>query len=258
MRNIIRKNRADLAAIGEGHQAFQSRWKTEMALREKHKLSNDFSFPDHFWQEPISGIVTRKNHQQLRATSRMSQRRARGNTPRSRPARSSLSFQESADNVYTEEDIQAEEQKEMMRRKARKVGATVGYLYFNGKPNMLDDWKEDFLRSNHTLVTRIFAQAEDSSSEMDTTQSVESEESSQSNDNRDDLSDEELMDAFLEPDMIKDDGEADPMEVDEQHHNDDLDGLGRSPIAVTIESDHNPGEVDESLDVMNVEYTNGL
>ncbi|KAJ4305672.1 hypothetical protein N0V90_001203 [Kalmusia sp. IMI 367209] len=236
MRETIRQHRTALATAEAEHQQFRARWKTEIALREKHRLTRDFILPENFWNEPISDIMTRRNYRQIQDYNRMSERRARGNTPRPLPPRSSLSIYESAEDVEVDQDVQAKDEKERMQSKARKIGATVGYLYFVGKSNMLEDWKEDFLRSDHTLVNRHWELPIRPPSERDVVQSAESTDSSHSADSGDSMSTDELMAAFLEPEMMR--GEpTEPMEVEEQFSGDELASIEEFPEAMAVDDD---------------------
>ncbi|KAF2686843.1 hypothetical protein K458DRAFT_429780 [Lentithecium fluviatile CBS 122367] len=161
MRGIIREHRAAHAAEMAEQEQLERRYKTETAVRRKHRLSDDTQFEADFWDSPISGLITRQNHVSTKEYQRMSERRARGNTPRPRPPRSSLSYCESAGQLevgeHVEQEIRAAEEaqeREKLEKRARKVGAEVGYLYFSGTVDGLDDWREKYLRSNHGLIWR--------------------------------------------------------------------------------------------------------
>jgi hypothetical protein len=88
----------------------------------------------------------------------MAERRARGNAPRPRPPRSSLSYSEHTDEVKLDEKLLEEmlkrEEMEIFERQTRKVGEEVGYLYFVGGIDGLRIWREDFMRSDRQLVFR--------------------------------------------------------------------------------------------------------
>jgi hypothetical protein len=118
-------------------------------------------FEDDFWHSPISGVLTRQNHQNIQDGRRMEERRRRGHRLRPRPARSSLSYFESVDELDDDglpvdtEVRREQEEREMMERLAKQVGTEVGYLYFvGGYVDGLEEWREDYLRSNHELIWR--------------------------------------------------------------------------------------------------------
>jgi len=168
MRDVIRQHRAAHAAERAKKEQLERRYMTEMAVRRKHQLDQDTNFDADFWDSPISGLITRQSHNSLKELQRMAERRARGNTPRARPPRSSLSYCESvgeldvdgeaAEMIRTAEEA---EERERWERKARRVGAEVGYLYFVGTVDGLEDWREEYLRSDHGLIWRDRQQRED-------------------------------------------------------------------------------------------------
>lgn len=161
MRVVIREHRTAHAAERAEKELIERRYKTESAIRRKHNLAEEEHFDADFWDSPISGLITRQSHNSMKEYQRMAERRARGNTPRPRPPRSSLSYCESAGEVEFQggaaEKLRAaeeEQERERWERKARQVGAEVGYLYFSGTVDGLADWREDFLRSDHSLIWR--------------------------------------------------------------------------------------------------------
>jgi hypothetical protein len=168
MRSIIQKHRAAHASEIAEQEQLEQRYKTETAVRRKHQLSQDTQFHADFWDSPISGLITRQHHVLEKEYQRMSERRARGNTPRPRPPRSSLSFCESTGEPGINDDVTGEikaqeeaQERERWERKARKIGAEVSYLYFSGTVDGLEDWREEYLRSNHSLIWRDRQQRED-------------------------------------------------------------------------------------------------
>ena len=171
IRDLVRQRHAAHAAERALREEQERRWNTETAIRRRHQLEPDTHFDADFWDSPISGLITRRSHKKLKEYQRMEERRARGNKPRPRPPRSSLSHCESVgqvdvDGEAAEQLRTAEEaaERERWERKARRVGAEVGYLYFLGTVNGLDDWREEYLRSDHSLIWRNEQQWED---EMD-------------------------------------------------------------------------------------------
>ncbi len=167
-REYIQALRAEFAALVAEAQQIEQRYQTEAAVRRKHQLGNDTHFDKHFWDSPISGVITRKNYQEVKDYRRMSARRARGNRPPSRPPPSSLCICESlveleiAGGEWEAMRERAEaEKREKFERKVRRVGEKVGYLYLVGTRDELERWREDYLRSNHRLVARSELQAGD-------------------------------------------------------------------------------------------------
>jgi hypothetical protein len=170
MRGFIQEHRAAHAAETAKQEQLERRYKTEEAVRRKHQLCEDTYINADFWNSPISGLMTRQNHVLMRECQRMSERRARGNTPRPRPPRSSLSLCESAGEPGNAEVMRAEEEareRERWERKARKVGAEVGYLYFSGTTDGLEEWRDEYLRSNHNLIWRDGEQHDGDVMELD-------------------------------------------------------------------------------------------
>jgi hypothetical protein len=159
MRGVIREHRATRALEKVDKEQVDRRYRTEVAVRRKHQLDQDTQFDADFWDSPISGLITRQSHNSLKELQRMADRRARGNIPRPRPPRSLLSYCESAGELGEDgeavEDIKAAEEaqeREWWERKARQVGTEVGYLYFSGTVDGLEDWRKEYLRSDHSLI----------------------------------------------------------------------------------------------------------
>jgi len=143
-------------------EAWNARNKTEAAVRRKHGLGPDFEIAAAFWDWPIPGFFSWRNHRNIKEQGRMAERRARGNTTRPRPPRSSLSYSETPEQVQLEPDfmetLKQREEREELERQTKKVACEVGYLYFvGGGINGLELWQEDFERSDKELVVRIRA-----------------------------------------------------------------------------------------------------
>jgi hypothetical protein len=117
----------------------------------------------------------------------MTERQARGNILRPKPPRTSLSYSERSDDIETDETLLEQmwktEELESQERQARKIGEEVGYLFFVGDIDGLDEWREDYLRSDRQLVYRKafseprFENAEHESETEEDTDSEEDEES---------------------------------------------------------------------------------
>lgn len=88
----------------------------------------------------------------------MAARKARGNTTRPRPPCSPLSHSETAESCHVDpawlEAFHREEEQARAEKEANKVAEEVGYLYFVGAIDGMEAWKDDFVRSNRTLVVR--------------------------------------------------------------------------------------------------------
>jgi hypothetical protein len=158
LRPMIQQFRKVMADTDAQRQAWETRYRTESAVRRKYSLGEGCHFDPEFWDEPVSAPLSRKVYQEARDYQRMAERRARGNAPRPRPPRSSLSHSEHTDEVRLDEKLLEEmlkrEEIEILERQARKVGEEVGYLYFVGGVDGLCIWREDFLRSYRQLVFR--------------------------------------------------------------------------------------------------------
>ncbi|KAF1962053.1 hypothetical protein CC80DRAFT_499490 [Byssothecium circinans] len=159
MRKIIHEQRAAILKRQKEQQHWEFLCKTEAAVRRKHALSADTWFGPDFWEDPISGIVTRQNHRNIQEDQRMAERRARGNKPRPRPARSSLSSCENADEIGSDEEVdelqQAREEEEKQFARVEQAAKEVGWLYFVWD-GLEWDWGNDevYFASNLALVWR--------------------------------------------------------------------------------------------------------
>lgn len=158
LRTLVRDVRRSMAASDAHRRAWETRYRTESAVRRKHGLGEAFHFEPEFWDAPISAYISHQNYQHVIAEQRMAQRRARGNTARPRLPRSSLSYTALTEELdvddETLEDMRRREEHEILVRQARKVGEEVGYLYFIGDINGMLYWRDDYLRSDRQLVWR--------------------------------------------------------------------------------------------------------
>ncbi|KAH7068182.1 hypothetical protein BKA63DRAFT_536594 [Paraphoma chrysanthemicola] len=156
LRPMVRHFRKEMADLDARRRSWETRYRTESAVRRKHSLGEGYHFEPEFWDEPVSASLSRRAYQDARDHQRMAERRARGNAARPRPPRSSLSYSEHTDEVLIDSDLLAEmakkEEMEMLQRQARRVGEEVGYLYFVGEIDGLHTWREDFLRSDRQLI----------------------------------------------------------------------------------------------------------
>ncbi|KAF2822092.1 hypothetical protein CC86DRAFT_458611 [Ophiobolus disseminans] len=156
LKMLVQNFRRAMAASDAHRRAWELRYRTESAVRRKHSLGQEFHFEPEFWDAPISAYVSRRNYRHSKDEQRMAARRARGNTTRPRPPRSSLSYSAHTDEVEindeTLEEMEKREESEKLERMARKVGEEVGYLYFIGDVDGLLHWREDYLRSDRQLV----------------------------------------------------------------------------------------------------------
>jgi hypothetical protein len=162
MRDIIHNLRTALLTTTSEQQIWETRYKTESAVRRKHGLGTDNQFDPTFWDSPVSGLIIKDNYQHALVERRMAERQARGNTPRPRPPRSSLSYCESAETIVVDKELREamriREEADELEREARKAGEEVGYLYFVGAVDGLEEWKDDVLKSKPHLVWRDHAQ----------------------------------------------------------------------------------------------------
>ncbi|EOA90503.1 hypothetical protein ACJQWK_07437 [Exserohilum turcicum] len=156
---LVRQETRERNALRE---AWHARNKTEAAVRRKHGLGPDFEIAASFWDWPIPGFFSWRNHRSIKEQGRMAERRARGNTTRPRPPRSSLSYSETPEQVQVAPDfietLAQREEREELERQTSKVAREVGYLYFvGGGINGLESWRDDFERSDKDLIVRIQA-----------------------------------------------------------------------------------------------------
>ena len=89
----------------------------------------------------------------------MAERRERGNTPKAKPPRSSLSNSRSSTEIEVDrewvEKMLQDELREELEREALRVREEVGYLYFVGPVHVVEGWKDDYLQGNGQLVVRM-------------------------------------------------------------------------------------------------------
>lgn len=187
LRKFIQNLRASMRAADAYRRAWETRSKIESAVRRKHSLGEHLHIEPGFWDAPISSLISVRNFQQIQNNQRMAARRARGNKPRPKPPRSSLSHSRLSEELQVDEDwvriMKEKEELEQLEREARKVGEEVGYLYFVGVPDGMELWKEDYLRSDRQLVTRMYVLSSESSG---------SEHSDDNGDNSDEMDVDEL------------------------------------------------------------------
>lgn len=189
LRQIIQSARETMLVADVCRQVWNVQHRTELAVRQKHGLGEDFQIYPGFWESPISGYISLRNHQQIQEAQRMAERKARGNTTRPRPPPSSLSYSESlegwdVDAGWIETQCQEEEQARV-ERAVRKIGEEVGYLYFVGAIDGMDMWKDDFMRSNRNLIVR---------NQVLNSETSGSEDSKDGDDGFEDADDVEMMD----------------------------------------------------------------
>ncbi|KAF1849438.1 uncharacterized protein K460DRAFT_90967 [Cucurbitaria berberidis CBS 394.84] len=158
LRKIIQNLRVSMHSADNYRRTWDNRYKTESAVRRKHSLGQDIHFEPDFWDSPICGLTSRRDFQHVLENQRMAARRARGNIPRPKLPRSSLSHTELSEQLHVDEDwieaMREKEELEELEREARKVGEEVGYLYFVGTIDGMEEWKEDYLQSDRQLVVR--------------------------------------------------------------------------------------------------------
>ena len=167
LRTIIQNLRASMYAADAHRRTWETRRKTESAVRRKYYLGNDLHIEPDFWDSPISGLLSFRTFQQIQDNQRMAARRARGNTLRPKPPRSSLSHSRLSEDLQVDENwaeiLRGKEELEKLEKEASKVGEEVGYLYFVGLMDGMELWKEDYLRSDKQLVIRTLVPNSESS-----------------------------------------------------------------------------------------------
>lgn len=158
LRHIIQNLRTSMCTTDVHRQAWEARHRNECAVRRKHGLGDEFQIFPEFWDSPISGYMSLRNHQQVLANQRMAERRARGNQPRPKLPRSSLSYSETPEGWQVDQDLiktlYQEEERVRIERGAQKVAEEVGYLYFVGAIDGFEEWRDDFMRSDRNLIIR--------------------------------------------------------------------------------------------------------
>ncbi|KAL6711408.1 hypothetical protein ACN47E_004342 [Coniothyrium glycines] len=168
---LVHKIRAALRAFDARRDAWDIRARTENAIRRKHSLGPDFGFDAEFFSSPIPGLLSLRNHQNVRESQRMAERRARGNGLRPKPPRSSLSYSQSSEDIVMDrvcfETFAKKVEEEELERETRRVAREVGYLYFVGDVDGLTEWREEYSASNQHLVIRTLVCDSDTASNPD-------------------------------------------------------------------------------------------
>jgi hypothetical protein len=158
LRTMIREFRKAMAISDRHKEMWETRYRTQCVVRRKHTRGEGYTFKPNFWDDPISASLSLYFYQQSKDNQRIVERQARGDTLRPKPPRSSLSYSERSDDIETDESVLEQmwktEELEIQERQARKIGEEIGYLYLVGKVDGLDEWRRDFLRSDHQLVYR--------------------------------------------------------------------------------------------------------
>jgi hypothetical protein len=189
IRPTVQAFRTAMAASDTHRQVWETRNKTESAVRRKHGLSEQDRFEPEFWDSPISAHLSLQNLQHTQANKRMDARRARGGTTRPTPPRSSLSYSKHIDEVEVDKSLQQRmswiEDSDRVQRAAEKIGKEVGYLYFVGEVGLVD-WREDYQKSDCHLVYRHDPEPEEQQQEEVDSTSEESGEDKESDDEDDD------------------------------------------------------------------------
>lgn len=155
---VLRKARGSTRALSARSNTEIIRSKAERVVRRKYSLAADFTFDPDFFTEPISGLLCLRTYQHVQENQRMAECRARGFSSRPKPPRSSLSQSQSSEDLVVDEawleSMAQKEELEELEREARKVGTEVGYLYFIGAGDNVEQWEDDFWRSDRQLVVR--------------------------------------------------------------------------------------------------------
>lgn len=219
LRFIVRNFRRAMLASEAHRQAWETRYRTETAVRRKHGLGQDLQFDPDFWDTPISCYASRQNYRYLKDEERMQARRARGGQARPRPPRSSLSYSAHTDEVEIDEEtleqMERREEMEQLERMAKKVGEEVGYLYFVGDTDGSFLWRNEYLRSDRQLVYR----KEAPETQAEEPQSGSAEAGSESDDDTSDEDDEEL-----EEEDDDDEGPEEEYEMEKNYDEMEIDG----------------------------------
>jgi hypothetical protein len=203
MRTFVRDSRRAMTESDANRLLWETRSRTESAVRRKHSLGEEYTFRPEFWDVPVSASLSRKSYQQAHDDERMDERRARGYTRRPRPPRSSLSQVERSEEIELDEamleQMRKTEEQESLESQIKKVGMEVGYLYFVGEVDGLEEWSDDYMKSDRQLVKRrfvpTFKPSEDGEHGSDTEEDGDSSEEDDSDEDKseeDEVSSEEM------------------------------------------------------------------
>ncbi|KAL1593351.1 hypothetical protein SLS60_010959 [Paraconiothyrium brasiliense] len=154
LRDLIRRSRSNFAMLKAEHKKWELNFRTEIAYRNKHNLPDDILFEQSCWETPFPGAFARMCHQRDREAQLTREFKKRGHTIRPLPVRSSLWKMQSVDDFEVTKESRRSEEAERLERQARKAASEVGWLYYvgGGGRDLLEEWREVFLRSNNILV----------------------------------------------------------------------------------------------------------
>jgi hypothetical protein len=190
MRTFIRDSHRAMKESDANRLLWETRYRTESAVRRKHSLGEEYRFRPEFWDVPVSASLSRKSYQQAQ-----DERKARGNTKRPKPPSSSLSHVERSEEIEIDEamldQMRRTEEQESLERQIRKVGEEVGYLYFVGGVDGLEEWSDDYVKSDRQLVKRKFVPTAKPSENGEHGSDTEEDEDSSEEDNSDEDKSEE-------------------------------------------------------------------
>jgi hypothetical protein len=187
MKTTIRDSRREMAESNAYRHLWEARYRTESMVRRKHSLSEEHRFRPEYWDAPISAALSRHAYRKAQRDDREDKRKERGYTKCPRPPRSSLSQVERSEEIQLDQalldQMRQTEERERLERRIKRVGEEVGYLYFVGEVDGLEEWSDDYAKSDRHLVTRRFVPTANSSEDgrhgSDTEKTEDSSESSE-------------------------------------------------------------------------------
>lgn len=161
LRTFVQNDRIARTISDAHRRAWEDCCKTERAVRRKYDLPDHFDIDPEFWANPIPASHARHHYQQTQRGQHSIERRA-NRTKRQvegyKPCHSSLAHSELAedievDNMEIQRSTLAEEAAELQRL-ASVVATEVGYLYFLGAVDGVEDWRYDVEQSKRDMVYR--------------------------------------------------------------------------------------------------------
>ncbi len=151
LQGMIKSSRVWLSAAIAEHDVAMTRWKTECAHRKK--VIGDLPVHPMYWESPVPAWAALLNFQNNQESAR-----SQGRKLWQKPSHSPLAQSEQSDELEVDNDLLAtmreKENLERVERSAVRVAEEVGYLYFVGEVDGVEEWKEDIWRSNQSLVVR--------------------------------------------------------------------------------------------------------
>lgn len=161
LRDLIRSHREMASASDMDRRERENRCTTERALRRKYNLPDYFEINSEMLADPMPAAHALHHHRKLQDSQYLAQRHANRKMRRVegyKPCRSPLALTELAADVMLDdlemERLRRAEADTELERLANIAATEVGYLYFVGDNDGLEDWWDDVEWSDMSLIYR--------------------------------------------------------------------------------------------------------